>query len=145
MCLYSGCSGESLNSLRYTRFCQKVATCNACVQQECLSPDISCCQLPQYVGISSGATMERHESSAQEWGWELRSGKLLPLRTNLPPAHSSLLETIRCSCKTDCRTERFTCWKNGLDCSPAFGACRGVSCTNAVLLDFADEDGDDTV
>ena len=38
VCLYNGRSGESLNFLRCTRFCQKVATGNACVQPECLPP-----------------------------------------------------------------------------------------------------------
>ena len=43
--------------------------------------------------------------SSQEWGWELKSGKLLPVYTNLSPAHPSLLEVIRCSCKAGCSTQ----------------------------------------
>ena len=74
----------------------------------------------------------------QEWGWELRSGKLLPVGTNLPPAQPSLFEVIRCSRETECH-------KSGLECSAATGACKGISCSKAPVLDLADKDDDDTV
>ena len=33
----------------------------------------------------------------EDWGWKLTVGKLLPVRTDLPPAHASLLEMVRCN------------------------------------------------
>ena len=38
VCLYNGRSEESLDSLRYSRFCQKITTGTSFVQPECLPP-----------------------------------------------------------------------------------------------------------
>ena len=68
--------------------------------------------------------------------WKLTAGKLLPVRTDLPPAHASLLEVIRCNRRTDCSTQRCTCRKHGLDCSPAGGECKGHSYANSTAPDL---------
>ena len=71
----------------------------------------------------------------EDWGWKLSSGKLLPIRTELPPADESLLEFVRCNCKKGCSTQKCTCRKNGLDSSPACGECKGYSCVNSAPPD----------
>lgn len=72
----------------------------------------------------------------EDWGWKLSSGKLLPIRTQLPPADESLLEFVRCNCKKGCSTQKCTCRKNGLDSSPACGECKGYSCVNSAPPDL---------
>jgi len=41
------------------------------------------------------------EQQSVDWGWHLTDGKLLHILAELPPAHSALLEMIRCNCKSD--------------------------------------------
>lgn len=139
VCLYNGDKDESLNTLRYSRFCQKVSAGNAVLQPENLPPTSAAAsyhsqrvflQVQQWKGI---------ELSPLEWGWRLKNGTLTTERTSLPPAHSSLLEMIRCGCKGDCRNKRCSCRKNNLPCSAAC-QCRGVSCTNAPESDITEED-----
>ncbi|KAK3750312.1 hypothetical protein QZH41_001772 [Actinostola sp. cb2023] len=99
VCLYSGEKDESLNTLRYSRFCQKVSTGNAVLQPENLPPTSAAAsyhsqrvflQVQQWKGI---------DLPPLEWGWQLKNGKFIPERTSLPPAHASILEMIRCGCK----------------------------------------------
>ena len=144
VCVYNGSSAESLDSLRYTRYCQKVATGNTVVQPESLPPTSAAASyhsLRVYLQVQEWKGIQLQP---QEWGWELSTGKLIPTRTYLPPAHSSLLEIIRCNCKADCSTQRCYCRKNGLDCSAACGACKGVSCTNSPKPDIRDANDDDS-
>ena len=86
---------------------------------------------------SSGEVLRsRHKN----WGWKLVDGRLLPVRTNLPAAHVSLLEIIRCNCKSEGGSQRCSCRKHGMDCSAAYGFCRGQSCTNSASPDLSEND-----
>ena len=123
-----------LNSLRYTRFCQKVATGKSFLQPESLPPTSSAAayhsqsvyfQIQQWKGVLL---------KPEDWGWKLSSGKLLPIRTELPPALESLLGFVRYNCKKGCSTQKCTCRENGMDCSPACGECKGYSCVNSPHL-----------
>ena len=137
LCLYNNKpADESLNSLRYTRFCQKVATAKSFLQPGSLPPTSSAAayhsqrvyfQIQQWEGVLL---------KPAEWGWKLSSGKLLPIKTELPPAHESPLEFVRCNCKKGCSTQKCTCRKNGLDCSPACGECKGYNCVNSAPPDL---------
>jgi hypothetical protein len=140
VCLYSGEKDESLNTLRYSRFCQKVSTGNAVLQPENLPPTSAAAsyhsqrvflQVQQWKGI---------DLPPLEWGWQLKNGKFTPECTSLPPAHASLLEMIRCGCKGDCRNNRCSCRKNNLKCSAACSGCKGVNCTNAPESDLTEEE-----
>ena len=144
LCLYNSKSpDENLDSLRYSRFCQNVATGTTFVQPESLPPTSAAAayhsqrvyfQIQQWKGI---------QLMPEDWGRKLTVGKLLPVRTDLPPAHASLLQMVRCNCRKDCSTQRCTWRKHGLECSPACGECKGHSCANssAPYLD-ADPDAD---
>ena len=82
--------------------------------------------------------------SIEDWGWKVIGDQLVPVATDLPPAPDSLLQLIRCNCLSDCRTMRCTCRKNGMQCSPACGQCKGSACTNCTTaLDFESEDSED--
>lgn len=73
------------------------------------------------------------------WGWQLASGRLEPLQTDLPPAPEDLLRVIRCNCKKDCGSKRCTCRKHGLECSVACGQCKGFGCSNSPTLEELDD------
>jgi len=130
--LYNSKSENTLNALRYTRFCQKVSTGTSSLQPENLPPTSSASafhslrvyyQVQQWKGDVS-----LHPS---EWGWKLTDGKLMPIKTDQPPAPKALLEIIRCNCKSNCATNRCNCKKYNLDCTAACGTCEGQSCENA--------------
>ena len=77
--------------------------------------------------------------NAEEWGWHLRDGKLLPVPTDHPPAPKTLLKIIHCSCKGQCDKNNCSCRKHGLQCSYACRNCKGTTCDNQQTLDFDDE------
>ena len=140
VCLYNGRSDESLDSLRYSRFCQKITTGTSFVQPECLPPSSAAAV---YHSLRVYHKVQQWRGVAlppQDWGWKLVDGRLLPVRTNLPAAHASLLEIIRCNCKSDCGSKRNSCRKHGVDCSAACGFCRGQSCTNSASPDLSEND-----
>jgi len=141
--LYNDGSEEKLDSLRYTRFCQKVATGSSFVQPESLPPTSAAAafhSLRVYYQIQEWKGCKQLQPV--DWGWHLADGKLLPIRTELPPAHSALLEMIRCNCKSDCSTCRCTCKKYDLDCSAACGTCKGQSCSNSSTPDLGLDESD---
>ena len=140
VCLYNGQSDKSLDSLRYSIFCQKITTGTSFVQPECLPPTSAAAvyhclrvyhQVQQW--IRRGVAL-----LPQDWGWKLVDGRLLPLRTNLPAAHSSLLEIVRCNCKSDCGSQRCSCRKHGLNCLAPCSNCRGQSCANSTSPDLSE-------
>jgi len=126
VCLYNGQSEEGLDSSRYLRFCRKITTGTSFVQSKCLPPSSAaaiyhrvCHQVQQWRGVAL---------PPQDWGWKLVDGRFLPIRTDLPAAHTSLLEIVRCNCKSDCGSQRCSYRKHGLDCSAACGNYRGEGC-----------------
>ena len=62
--------------------------------------------------------------------WCVIDGRMLPVKTSLPPAPEKLLKVIRYNCKTTCDTKKCTCRKYGLECSNASGDCKRISCSN---------------
>ena len=147
--LYNGKSDEGLDSLRYRRYCEKLATNTSQVQPQSLPPTPAAAmyhslrvyfQVQQWKGV--GETM-----STEEWGWKACDGVFLPVMTHLPPAPEALLRVIRCNCSTDCSSLKCTCRKHNLECSAACGQCRGSGCTNSVQPDdyeSTSEDDDDS-
>ncbi|CAH3156864.1 unnamed protein product [Porites lobata] len=112
--LYGGKQGQSLDSLPYRRYYEKVK------QWQCL-----------------GKGMQ-----FEDRGWKLSGNQVIHVTTDLPAAPESLLKMVRCNCATDCASARCSFLKHGLDCSPACGQCRETACTNisAVLGDSDDEE-----
>ena len=65
----------------------------------------------------------------KNWGWSRVNNVLVPIPCDLPAAPESLLNVIRCKCKTashkTCGTMLCTCRKNSQKCVPACGDSRG--------------------
>jgi len=84
--LCNGKSGDGLDSLRYKRFCEKVATSTShAVKPESLPPTSAgakyhslrvCYQVQQWKGTAC-------ELLPQEWGWEENDGGLVPVQTDI--------------------------------------------------------------
>ncbi|XP_053377818.1 uncharacterized protein LOC123527311 isoform X1 [Mercenaria mercenaria] len=124
-----------LDALRFRKFAAKVMTSTVFVQVHILPPTSAAAayhslrvylQCRQWMGDSS--------LRPEDFGWELKDGTYIPIKTDLPPAPENLLNIIRCNCKVNCDTRRCTCRKHGLECSVGCGACRGVSCSNSMTL-----------
>ena len=72
-----------------------------------------------------------------DWGWEIKDGKMVPIKTDMPPAPESLLKIIRCACKKECST-RCSCKRAGLKCAASCRECHGLNCQNTPVIDNED-------
>ena len=137
--LYSHSEGN-LNSLRYQKFCEKVATNAVFVEPKSLPPTSSAAQYHCFrVYHQVQQWMGNQDMDPCDWGWQVIAGKLSPVMSDLKPAPQSLLKVIRCSCKSDCKTKMCTCRKLGLTCSNVCGGCNGINCTNVSQMDLLDD------
>ncbi|XP_073253317.1 uncharacterized protein [Porites lutea] len=113
-----------------------IATGNVCLQAENLPPTSSAASFHSLRVYFQVQEWKQNQLRPQDWGWRLSDGRLLPILTDRPPAHQSLLEMIRCNCRTDCNTQRCSCKKHGLEYSSACGVCKGESCLNSSAPDL---------
>ena len=140
--LYNRKVERSLDSLRYKRYCDKVASSSCYVHPQALPPTSSAAKyhslrvyyrIRQWQGTEAGM-------SPQDWGWKESDGTLIPVTTELDPAPNKLLRIVRCNCQTDCSTLRCSCRKQGLNCSVACGNSRESGCCNSYPeMDLDDE------
>lgn len=137
---YKGQPSDKLDLLRLQRFHQKVGSSTSFVKPEVLPPTSAAAkfhsmrvylQVQQWMGNGQNIKPE-------DWGWYIKASRYLPVLTDKAAAPVELLEFIRCNCKSGCGTRHCSCRKNGLDCSPACGQCRG-SCSNSSNLEDDDE------
>ena len=143
---YNGSRDEKLDILRYRRFCEKVSTSKNHIKPQTLPPTSVAAkyhsrrvffQIQQWKSLTCNVVPE-------QWGWKIKDDVLFPKRTDLPPALEDPLRSIRCNCMTDCSTMKCSCQKkNSLDCSAAYGQCRGSRCANSVTQMSDDDDDDD--
>ena len=141
MCiLYNGNPTESLNTLRYKRFCKKVATSLAHVQPHVLPPTAAASKFHSFRVFNQICQWKGSIMLPNEWGWEETDMGWSPISTDAPPAPEELLKVIRCNCNTDCSSQRCSCKKHSMKCSLACGNCKGSACQNAGLFDVSDEE-----
>ena len=65
---------------------------------------------------------------------------LVSVKMSEPAAPAQLMQNIRCNCGARCDTRSCTCFKNGLQCTPACGQCKGIACQNSPQVDREDFD-----
>ena len=78
-------------------------------------------------------TLDNNVLDPLEWGWSLSGGTLETVFTNYDIAPDSLLNFVRCKCKTECTSKKCSCRKNGPKCVTSCGDCQG-DCTNRKVL-----------
>ena len=140
VCLYNGRSDESLVRYDIRDSARRSQQGLLFLQPECL-PLTSAAAVYHSLGVYHQLQQWRGVAlPPQDLGWKLVDGRLPPLRTDLPAAHAPFLEIFRCNCKSDCRSQRWSCRKHGLDCSAVCGTCRGQSCTNSASPDLSEND-----
>ena len=142
---YNGGPCDSLDSLRYKRFCEKVSTNKSHIHPQTLPPTSAAAKYHSFRVFYQ--IMKWKEIDDQmtplNWGWKKIDDKLMPVMTDLPPAPDELLKMIRCNCHGDCSSMRCSCKKHNISCSPACGSCRGSSCSNSDNSINSDQDDTD--
>ena len=143
--IYNGKKDDTLNGLRLTRYCKKVAKSFNKVEPRSLPPTSSAAKYHSYRVFLQICQWKGKDCDFQPglWGWNIEEGEFYPTPTDQPPAPLELLKIIHCNCTTDCNTTRCSCQKHGMKCSLACGHCRGSGCVNASPLIAQDEDEDE--
>lgn len=138
--IYKGRPSDALDSLRFLKFKEKLSSSKTFVHPRVLPPTSDGNRYHSYRVYHQVQQWRGNDLDPEKWGWRIVNGKLVPKQTELPAAPQSLLELVRCSCKTGCNDLRCGCRKQGLSCSLSCTACRGV-CANS---DNVEEDSDET-
>ena len=63
-------------------------------------------------------------------GWNCQDNSLIPVMLDSNPAPEALLKMIHCNCSTGCNSIRYSCRKQGFNCSQACGRCKDDNCGN---------------
>lgn len=133
---YGGKSGETLDHLRYRKFCEKIATCSIHVHPKALPPTSSAAVQHSYRVYCQVNEWKGNVIEPTEWGWELQEGKLVAITSTKQPAPQELLKILRCGCKRDCTSKNCTCRTYNMKCTYACTECHGTSCANAQQIDM---------
>lgn len=78
----------------------------------------------------------------ENYGWENKEDRWVPVMTLLQPAPNAVLELVRCGCKTHCSSNRCQCRRAGLQCTDLC-ACfddDGDPCQNVNTVVVEDDD-----
>ena len=142
--IYSGKKTDSLNNLRYKKYCEKVSTNISQVDPKVLPPTTAAARFHSkraFLQINQWKDSDC-DLLPEQWGWKPTETGLHPIPTDITPAPPELLKVIRCNCTTDCGSSCCSCQKHGMKCSMACGQCRGTSCSNACafLVEGRDDD-----
>jgi hypothetical protein len=140
--MYNGKKNQSLNELRLSQYCEKVAKSLNRVEATSLPPTKAAAKFHSYRVYLQICQWKNPRCTLKEesWGWMLTDSGYSPILTDLPPAPAELLKIIRCDCTTDCSSARCSCCKNGMKCTLSCGHCQGSGCTNASALILEEED-----
>ena len=104
--LYNGNPTESLNTLRYKRFCEKVFTSLAHIQLRVLPPTVAASKFHSFRVFNQICQWKGSIMLPNEWGWKETDMGWSPISTDVPPAREELLKVIRCNCNTDSSSQR---------------------------------------
>ena len=104
--IYNGKKEETLNTLRLTRYCEKVTKSLTQVEPRSLPPTSSAAKYHSHRVFLQICQWKSYECNLppELWGWNFTDGEFYPTTTDLPPAPSDLLKVIHCNCTTDCST-----------------------------------------
>ena len=139
-----GCpSLQSIDAARVEKFQMKVAASSGYVAPEKLPPTSDAASFHSYRTYHQVQTWRGNDLSPVEWGWSATPNGLVPIKMVKSAAPEPLLRTIRCNCSDRCDKRTCTCRKNGLQCTPACGQCKGLTCLNAPCEIADDEENEE--
>ena len=140
-----GCtSSPNLNAARVVKFQLKVATSAGYVSPEKLPPT---CDVAVFHSLRTYHQVQEwrgNSTNPVDWGWVKSGIGLVPIRMEKAAAPESLIKIIRCNCGGNCKKKTCTCRKNGINCTPACGNCKGITCSNTNITSETLEDDDVT-
>ena len=96
--MYGGKPGETLNSVRYLKSMEYIATSKVQLQRERLPPTERAAyfHIPWvHLQIVIWKYLGRMQIDPRDWGWEVKGG-VSPIMTDLEPAPEELLRIVRC-------------------------------------------------
>ena len=132
--LYNGGRETDINSRRHKILIKTVTAAQSFVQPQRLPPTKASTKYHSYRTYLQIMQWKGYSITVDDWGWFQKSGKYIPLTTDLAAAPSSLLKVIRCMCKMDCSTNICGCRKNKLHCTYACGPCQNDNCCNIDMV-----------
>ena len=148
--IYSGNLNNSLNKLRYLSYQNVIASKPMKpLHPERLPPTENASTFHIYrvfLQVMQWKTFMACAIMPEDWGWQLKEGRYIPVATDIAAAPDDMLTIIRCKCKMEtkhpCSSQLCTCFKHGLTCVAACKNCNGCDCENAEIRSnpMADED-----
>ena len=125
--------GTSLGAIRYRMFSKKAAAGK--INPEALPPtDGAATQhsLRAFLQTQDWMLLQSMSLDPSQYGWMVGNCGYEPVPTLSPMAPEELLQFTSCNCTGDCSNRRCSCKRNGVQCIPACGNCRGVTCKNCI-------------
>ncbi|KAK2146284.1 hypothetical protein LSH36_619g01000, partial [Paralvinella palmiformis] len=95
-------STDTLDSLRFSRFQEKVATNKDSVHPKVLPTTSAAAQYHCLRVFHQVQDWKGHKLDPLEWGWKMTDGKMTPVHPDLDAALEYLIKLVRCTCKVDC-------------------------------------------
>ncbi|MCG8429728.1 MAG: hypothetical protein MJA29_00940, partial [Candidatus Omnitrophica bacterium] len=126
MSIYKGKPGDNLNKLRHRKYIELLATRKQVIHPKSLPPTQAAAKYHSLRVYHQVQTWKGVELNAQEWGWKVQAGTLVPVATDLDYAPKELQKLVRCNCKSGCQTNHCGCRQLRVLCNPACEECRGV-------------------
>lgn len=138
--LYGGKKESCLDSLRQSKFLEKVSVKLSHVDPANLPPTSSSAKYHSYRVYLQVQQWRSLQCSLkpEDWGWKLVEGEYVPIDMDLPPAPSDLMQVIRCGCNGDCSSKACSCRKHSKECTFACSNCKGTSCSNSTSIQAGD-------
>jgi hypothetical protein len=142
--IYGCTSSPNLNAARVVKFQLKVATSAGYVSPEKLPPTCDAAVFHSLRTYHQVQEWRGNSTNPVDWGWVKSGSGLVPIRMEKAAAPESLIKIIRCNCGGNCKKKTCTCRKNGINCTPACGNCKGITCSNTNITSETLEDDDVT-
>ena len=133
---------DHLDTMRYQRFQELGTTRKKAIHPNMLPPTSAATKYHSLRVFHQVQQWQGNTMSAENWGWELSEGRLKPVNSDFGPVPKSLLDIVRYTCETGCRTLRCGCRRQGMPCSSACSGCRGI-CQNMSNNDVDDNEDSD--
>ena len=141
--MYDCTTSPNLTAARVAKFQRRVATAAGYVAPEKLPPTQDAARFHHYRTYHQVQEWRGNTLAPDEWGWAVSVNGLMPVKMTQPAAPEKLLKIIRCNCSGNCEKKICTCRKNALQCTPACGQCKGITCSNGAPVDNEDDDDDE--
>ena len=133
--LYGADRSQSLDNLRYIMYNRMIrkSSLSSGFKLEVLPPTCAAAKFHSYRAFHTIQQWMGNHLNPIEWGWQYRSGTLVPVETDKTVAPDRVLRLVSCGCKTGCK-KACGCRKAGLHCSAMCSNCHGQTCQNVEII-----------